>query len=358
MKAIYITSTEPYSGKSAVCLALGRKLQAKELNIGYLKPVSTQPWRTSEGKLADEDAAFFCKMLNLKEDPTELSPVVITPSLLRSRLKGLETEDLLNKIIQTSTQIGQGKDVLILEGGASLREGYTMGLSNLRVAEALGAPALVMIRYHKEMQIIDDVFAARLRLGEQYLGVIFNHVPEEGQGFIEEYARPFLQEHGLKLLGNLPHKPRLSALSIGELIDLLQAEILTEHLDPNALAEAFTVGAMTVDAALSRFRRQQNKAVITGGDRADIQLAALETSTVVLILTGYLHPSPVVLHQAESLGVPVLLVKENTMETIEMIERAYGKTRLGQPEKLDAFTQLLDQNVDFDIVYETLGIES
>jgi len=357
MKAIYVTSTEPHSGKSAVCLALGKKLQARGLKIGYLKPVSTQPWRTSEGQLADEDAAFFCRMLNLDENPSELSPVVITPSLLRSRLKGLETEDLLDKIIQTAEQVGCDKDVLILEGGASLREGYTMGLSNLRVADALGAPALVMIRYHKEMQIIDDVFAARLRLGVQYLGVIFNHVPEEGRQFIEEYAKPYLQEQGLTLLGNLPSRPRLSALSIGELVDLLQAEILTEHYDPDALAEVFTVGAMTVDAALSRFRRQQNKAVITGGDRADIQLAALETSTVLLILTGYLHPSPVVLHQAESLGVPVLLVKGNTMETVETIERAYGKTRLGQPEKLDAFMHLLDDNVALELVYNTLGIE-
>jgi BioD-like phosphotransacetylase family protein len=357
MKAIYVTSTEPYSGKSAVCLALGRKLLEKGMKIGYLKPVSTQPWRTPEGQLADEDAAFFCKILNLEEDPSELSPVVITPSLLRSRLKGLETHDLLGKIIQTAERIGQGKDILILEGGASLREGYAMGLSNLRVAEALGAPALVMIRYHKEMQIIDDVFAAQLRLGEQYLGVIFNHVPEEERQFIEEYAQPYLQEQGITILGNLPSRPRLSALSIGELVDLLQAEILTEHLDPNALAETFTVGAMTVDAALSRFRRQQNKAVITGGDRADIQLAALETSTVALILTGYLHPSPVVLHQAQSLGVPILLVKENTMETVETIERAYGKTRLGQPEKLDAFLHLLDENVALDVVYKALEIE-
>ena len=36
------------------------------------------------------------------------------------------------------------------------------------------------------------------------------------------------------------------------------------------------VGAMSVESALSYFRRKPNKAVITGGDRADIQLAALE----------------------------------------------------------------------------------
>jgi len=357
MKSIYITSTEPYSGKSAVCLALGKKLQAKGVKIGYIKPMSTQPWRTPEGQLADEDAGFFCKMLGLQEHPTQLSPVVITQSILQRRLKGIGTEDLLEKIIQSTQEIGKDKDILILEGGASLREGYAMGINNLRIAQAVGAPVLVMIRYHRKMQIIDDTLTAQLRLGDQFLGVILNHVPEEAFDYINEYAKPFIEEQGVSVLGCLPSKPRLSALSVGELIELLDAEVLTEHLDPNALAEAFTVGAMTVDAALSRFRRQQNKAVITGGDRADIQLAALETSTVVLILTGYLHPSPVVLHQADSLGVPVLLVKDNTMQTVEAIERAYGKTRLGQPEKLDTFIQLLRENIDLEKIYQNLDLE-
>lgn len=356
MKSIYITSTEPYSGKSAVCLALGKDFQAKGLQIGYLKPMSTQPWRTPEGQLTDEDAAFFCKMLNLKEHPTELSPVVITQSILQRRLKGVGTEDLLEKIIQSTKDIGSGKDVMILEGGASLREGYAMGINNLRIAQAVGAPVLVMIRYHRKMQIIDDTLTAQLRLGEQCMGIILNHVPEEGRDYVDEYAKPYLEDQGISVLGCLPSKPRLSALSVGELIELLDAEVLTEQIDPNALAEAFTVGAMTVDAALSRFRRQQNKAVITGGDRADIQLAALETSTVVLILTGNLQPSPVVLHQAESLGVPVLLVNENTMQAVEKIERAYGKTRLGQQEKLDTFMQLMKENIALDIIYQTLGI--
>ena len=66
-----------------------------------------------------------------------------------------------------------------------------------------------------------------------------------------------------------------------------------------------TVGAMTADAALSRFRRSSNKAVITGGDRTDIQLAALETSTTCLILTGNLRPSPLVIKQAEEFGIAV-----------------------------------------------------
>jgi BioD-like phosphotransacetylase family protein len=357
MNALFVTSIEPHSGKSALCMALGKDLQAKGLEVGYMKPMSTQPWRTPEGELADEDVAFAIKTLDLDERATELSPVVVTASTLRSRLKGVGQDDLYEKILAAAERIGQDKDALLLEGGHSLREGYTMGIPNLRLAEGLGAPAMVFIRYHHEMQVVDDALAAEYRLGEQCLGVVINHVPETAEVFVQDYARPYLEEQGIHVLGTLPHKPRLSALSVGELVDFLDAEVLTESLDPNALAERLTVGAMTVDAALSRFRRQQNKAVITGGDRADIQLAALETSTVVLILTGNLHPSPVVIHQAETLGVPILLVKTNTMETVDTIERFYGKTRLGQPEKLETFMQLMQERLDLQAVYRALNIQ-
>lgn len=356
MKAIFVTSVEPYAGKSAVCLALGKKLQVKGFSVGYLKPLSTQPWRMPDGTLADEDAAFVCSELNLAVDPSELSPMIVTASTLRSRLKGAGEDDPLQKILATAERVAADKDVLILEGGSSLRQGYAMGISNLRLAEAFGAPVLVMIRYHNEMQIVDDALASRKRLGEQSRGVILNHIPENAIEFVDEYAKPYLIEHGVDVLGSLPNRPSLSALSVEELIELLDAEVLTDYVDPSALAETFTVGAMTVDAALSRFRRQQNKAVITGGDRADIQLAALETSTAVMILTGNLHPSPVVIHQAESLRVPILLVKDNTMETVESIERAYGKTRLQQPEKLETFIQLMDENVSYEAIFDTLDL--
>jgi len=158
------------------------------------------------------------------------------------------------------------------------------------------------------------------------------------------------------VLGALPHVPRLSALSVGELKQRLDAEVLTKDLDPNALVETFTIGAMTAEAALSRFRRTKNKAVITGGDRTDIQLAALETPTVLLILTGNLRPSPLIIQQAEMLNVQILLVPDNTMETVEIVERAYGKTRLGQPEKLEAFKQLMAGNVDVAAIYAALGL--
>jgi hypothetical protein len=356
MKALYVTSIEPYSGKTAVCLALGKQLQADGHKIGYLKPVSTQPWRTPQGKLADEDAAFVQGALDLGTDPSGLSPVIVTPSLLSKLLTEKDKRDHQKLIKDAASAAAEGMDVLLLEGNECLRRGYSLGISDTQVAEMLAALVLVVIRYRGALPLIDDAVAAKFRLGDQLLGVILNHIPEEERTFVEKQARPYLEKQGVRVLGALPRVPQLSALSVGELKERLEAEVLTDNLDPDALVETFTVGAMTADAALSRFRRTKNKAVITGGDRTDIQLAALETPTELLILTGNLQPSPLIIQQAEMLNVPILLVKDNTMETVEIVERAYGKTRLGQPEKLETFMQLMAEHVDIAALYAALEL--
>ena len=356
MKSLYITSVEPYSGKTAFVLGLGRHLQAKGLKLGYMKPMSTQPWRTPAGKLADEDAAFVNDTLDLGREPAELSPVIVTSDRLRQRLKQEGEENLLEEIRRASEELGEGSDIQLVEGGASLREGYAMGLSNLKVAQALGAPVIVLVKYRGEMEVVDDSLTAEFRLGEQLLGIIFNHVPEEASEFVAEFAKPFLKRQGINILGRLPRVTKLSAMALPELMDLVQAKVMTEDIPLDVLIENFTVGAMNAEAALSRFRRQQNKVVITGGDRTDIQLAALETSTAALVLTGNLKPSPLILDQAEKLGVPVLLVETSTMETVEKIEQSIGKTRLGQTEKLETFQHLMEENIKLDAIYEVLGL--
>jgi BioD-like phosphotransacetylase family protein len=173
---------------------------------------------------------------------------------------------------------------------------------------------------------------------------------------VASLAAPGLERRGIPVFGILPEARGLAAMAVAELIELLDAEVLTRDTDQNALVENLTVGAMTAEAALSRFRKQSNKAVITGGDRTDIQLAALETSTACLILTGNLRPSPLIIRQAEEFGVTVLMVRPNTMETIETIDRVYGKTRLGQEIKLNQFTELLGAHFDFERLAKVLQL--
>ncbi len=355
MKSIYVTSLERYSGKTAICLALGKRLQADGFTVGYLKPLSLQPWRVS-GRIADEDASFVKLILGLDDDPWQLSPVVVTPEFLVQHLSTGEDANLMERVKSAVRTTGSGKDVLLLEGGASLREGHAVSLPTPDVARELSSHVLVTVKYRSDIRVLDDTLSAKVRLGDLLSGVVINRVPSEASDFIQKLAIPFLEKRGIPVLGALPETRRLAALTVSELIDVLRAQVLTERSDLEAMVETLTVGAMTADAALHRFREYTNKAVITGGDRTDIQLAALETSTTCLILTGNLQPSPLIVKQAEDFGVAVLLVRENTMETVEAIERIFGKTRLGQPDKLAEFEAILAENLDFDRLYQKLEL--
>ena len=355
MKSLYITSVERYSGKTAVCLALGLQFKNDGYKVGYLKPLSLQPWRV-EGKVIDEDAAFVREILELEADPADLSPIVLSPEFLRQFITHPTEEDRMQVVKKAFDTAKKGLDILLLEGGASLREGYSVDLPTVNVAHTLGSPVLVVAKYREEIRLLDDVIASKCRLGDAMCGVLINRAPAEAHDFLQNYAVPFLKHKGIPVLGIIPDDRALASLAVGELIPLIEAEVLTRYLRPNALIENMTVGAMTADAALSRFRRYSNKAVITGGDRTDIQLAALETSTTCLILTGNLRPSPLVIKQAEEFGVAVLLTRLNTMETIDKIEKIFGKTRLGQTNKLRQFQALLEKNFDYQQLYQILGL--
>ena len=245
-----------------------------------------------------------------------------------------------------------------MEGGASLREGGSVGLAPTEVAQSLDTAVLAIIRFRNEMDLMDDCLIAQQRMGDRLLGVLINAVPEHELVFVDQVARSCLEEQGVQVIGALPLQEELQAISVGELAQALDAEFLALPERESVLIEQVVVGAMSVEQALPRMRRVAgSKAVITGGDRADLQLAALETATSCLILTGQLRPQAEILRRAEQIDVPVLLVRMNTMEAVEAIERVFGKTRLGQPEKLAKFEALVDEHVDFERFYQALGLD-
>jgi BioD-like phosphotransacetylase family protein len=359
MKALYVTSVKKFSGKTAVCLALGRRLQKEGYRVGYFKPLSTQPWEPTPGRALDEDADFVRRKLELKEDPEDMVGIVLTPKLAREMRCGCTERDLLSEVVAAYERITPGKDIVLLEGGGSLREGASLRLGPTMVTEALDIPALVVVRYRDRVSQGDDCVSAHLQLGKRLLGTLINAVPKREYGLAAQVCNPCLEKQGIRVFGTLPLQEQLQAISVGELADVLKAEFLALPGKTDVLIEQLIVGAMSAEQALPRIRRiSGSKAVITGGDRADIQLVALETATQCLILTGHLRPVPEVLRRAEEIGVPVLLVRGNTMETVETVEAVFGKTRLGQSVKLRAFEALLEEHFDFPRFYQALGLEA
>jgi len=158
------------------------------------------------------------------------------------------------------------------------------------------------------------------------------------------------------VLGCLPRQRLLTAATVRELAKGINGKIIACEDCSDELVENLSVGAMGLANALAHFRRRPNKAVITGGDRSDIHLAALETSTKCLILTGDLYPSPQIITQAEKKNVPIILSSQSTLETVETINEFFGRTRFHEVQKLEQFQQILEENFDFARLYELLAL--
>jgi len=355
MATLYITSTETFSGKSALCVGIANRLQRDGLSVGYMKPVSTAA-RLATG-LVDEDAAFFKQTFNLPDSLDDMVPIGLAPRTVEAILRGEDRTDFVAKLQSAYARVSKKRDVVILEGGCNLREGYLIGLPPPDAAQMLGANALVVVKYGDDLQVLDDALTARRRFGDALLGVVLNSIPRQRMPFVQEVVKPALEARAIPVLAVLPQERLLLSVSVGDLVEFLSGTVLCCPDKMDELVEHLMVGAMSVDSALSYFRRKPNKAVITGGDRPDIQLAALETSTKCVILTGNMRPSPIILGRAEEVGVPMILVRQDTLVAVEVIERFFGKTRFHLEKKVLRFEEMLDDRFDFVRLYATLGLQ-
>ena len=353
MATLYVTSTETFAGKSALCVGLATRFVKDGFSFGYMKPIS-RATRLVAGQQVDEDTQLIKDEFGLTEPLELLQPVALTPQLEEAILLGKEGGDFLQKVKDAYRQLADGRDVMLLEAGTNFREGSVIGLPSPDMADALGARELVVVRHSDNL--VDDILSARYWLGPSMIGVVINVVPRSRIGYVEEIVRPYLEKRSIPVLGILPEERLLQSISVRELVDILAGEMLCCGEAADELVEHLMVGAMSVDSALGYFRRMPHKAVITGGDRPDIQLAALETSTRCLILTGNLRPSPVILERAQSVNVPIILVKHDTLTTIRNIERVFGKTRFHQKKRIQRLNRLLEGRFDFARLYAALQL--
>jgi len=354
MVSRYVGSSETFAGKSLICLALATHLREVGKRIGYIKPVAVMPTRAG-GVVVDEDVAFIREALDLKDPLEAMSPIVITPELT-DEVFGGRTNSFAEQITSAFHRVAKDKDVVLVGGvGSVVSTGLFMGLPAARVADLVGAKVLVVGRALSE-RCVDWILSARESLGDRLMGIVLNQVPPGEVDHVTRMVVPYLGRQGIQVFGVIPRDELLDAITVRELAEVLSAEILCCPGHEEELVEHFSVGAMNVESALRYFRRIPNKAVITGGDRSDIQLAALETSTKCIVLTGELHPNSIIIARAEERGIPILLTRDDTLTAVERIERFLGRQRVRSPKKIGHALDLLRSHVALDRLLAAAGI--
>lgn len=349
MKNIYIASLDKFAGKGMLCLALSFIAKAERKKIGYFKPIGSSFIRIGEETI-DEDVRFFKSLLNLEEDEDLLCPLLLTPDVILNFLMGKKDIND-NLILNAYKKIQQDKDIIFIDGIGRLSEGYGLNLPFQDLVNSLEAQVVLVAAYTSEL-IVDGICMAKNILKDKLAGVVINKVPEGKFEMLKDLFTNFLKKRGINALAIIPEDKILSSVSVAGIIEKLEGEVLCCPEKTEELVENLAVGAMNVESALRYFRRIQDKAVITGGDRGDIQLAALETSTKCLILTGSNYPPAPVLSKAEEVGVPVIAVKGDSLQAIERIEEVMGRLHIEGIKKVERVKTIVDNYFNKEKILE------
>jgi hypothetical protein len=305
---LYIVSAEEFAGKTAVCAGIAINLLNQGKNVGYLRP-------QTDGKKSDGDIAFMKQSLGLED-------VVNAPDLIKGR-------DIVLVESRIGPKVSDAKNVL----GA---------------VKEMKARVIAVEAYTGQDSKYIDIYKW---FSDSLLGVVLNKVPASQLKGVKEKAAAKFGAAGIKVLGVIPENRVILAITIGELADIIKGKILNNPEKSGELVENYMLGAMVVGSGVDYFVRKSNKAAIIHQDRPDMQLAALETPTKCLVLSGSSQP-PIynIIQKAGSRGVPVIATDASTAEIIAGIEEALHKSRLHQQKKLSGLGELIKQNLDIKAV--------
>lgn len=353
MNTVLVTSTEDGIGKTAIALALARMAQQRDQTVGYMKPKGTR-LKSAVGKTRDEDPMLARELLGLDAEMHEMEPIVYSPTFVQEVVRGREDPDeLRGQVLDNFQKLSEDTDLMVVEGSDDLATGEMVDLTDVDIAEAIDATVLLVAEFDA-VEDTDGVLAAARRIGDSLGGVLFNGVPDAGMDELTDDVVPFLENRQVPVYGALPRVKELSGITVSELAESLGCDVLTSDASLGAHLERFTVGAMGGNSALAQFRRSRDAVMITGGDRAEVQTAALEATGIeAILLTGGLRPPNAVIGRAETEGIPILLVQSDTRTTIDRVEAVMRSGRTRNETTVARMEELLDAGVDAEAILGT-----
>lgn len=340
------------SGKTAICVALALHLREAGVNVGYFKPIGNVAGTKFK---EDGDALLMQELLGLEVGMDKIVPIHTSPSYL-SKYSSLA--DPVQKIKDSFQAVSANRDYVIVEGTTAPQTMMALGLDAPNLASVLGLKAIVVNRGENDYYLDEALLYLRYleSVGVKPSGVLFNNVPKQNIDKCKGVYTPLLEQAGFPVLGVIPKQRELVAPSAREVCSVLEGELLEGKQYLDRLVEEVMIAAMGPESALNYFHRSINKAVIAGGDRPLVSLAALETSTSLLILTGGIYPDMRVLTRAAEKKVPVLLVPYDTYTTSEKLHAVTKKIIASDATVIAQARRNFSEHCDLTKVAGLLGV--
>ncbi|MSQ15007.1 MAG: phosphotransacetylase family protein [Dehalococcoidia bacterium] len=333
MTTLFVAGYKELAGKTTICAAVGKQLQALGIRTDYIRVADSADGDSSQNAAFDQD--FISRALS----PTMSASAADNPPVL-PQIGGVEDFVATLKGSSTLPNDGAVTSVTLIELPGALDQS-TLPAIMLTVRD-LDARIMIVVKYRQKLSAQELVSLIGQNV-ERVVGVILNGVPRKLFARSSAALLSSFEGAGLNVLAILPEDRVLCGFTIGQMAEELGAEYLCLPEKADVLIENLMLGANAADPAYTYFSPKPNKAVFCRSDRPDIQLAALDTETRCLVLTGLGRYQQSLVYRAEDLGVAVLRVPSDTYSTIMALHGIFQKVKFRQVEKVTRAVGLLSE---------------
>jgi phosphate acetyltransferase len=356
--AIYLTTTEPYSGKSIIALGLMNLLASKTDKLAYLKPIVS-------GGMKDKDRRLELIKEHFKLAQSYEEMFVFSRKKAIKEINNGNESFLIDSVIDQFKKLQEKADFTVVEGTDFLDVSTNVEFDgNISIAKNLGIPAAIIINgSNRSVSEIVDLAQSTtngfLNRGVQVLFLVVNKVVKDQVGEIVSHLEKVLSNE--ILITAIPMNGELSNPTVEEIRDSLGAKVLFgEKLLSNRVDKSI-VGAMQLRNFLNRL--EPNTLVVTPGDRGDLILGAFQANVsrnygkiAGMVLTGGILPEHPIIKLIEGLEtvLPVLQVDEGTFNVVNSVNKIHARISADDKEKIALAIQLFEDAVDEDALSQRL----
>ena len=341
-KCLYVTATEDSSGKSAVVLGVMQMILRDLHKVAIFRPIINDP---GEGN-RDHDIDLMIKYFKLSIPYRDTYAYTLKEAreLINSGQHALMLENILNKY----KMLEEEYKFILCEGTDFKGKDPAFEFDiNADIAANLGAPVLVVSsgrdKTPEEVIALSQTTVDTLEeKGVDLVACIVNRAPE---GVTEEMVKHIECKVRCKEpmpVYSIPENEALGKPTIGDVKRWLDADVLYGHSGLQGLVDNYVVAAMQIGNFLEYI--QAGSLIITPGDRSDIILSSLASrlsssypDIAGIVLTGGLPVSNNVHKLIEGwtgVPVPVLSVKGHTYQTVQHVNRLYGRIESDDQQRI------------------------
>lgn len=357
---LYITTTEPRSGKSAIVLGIMELLLRNLGTVGFFRPIVGITASQSD----DHDIRLVREYFELEPDDARHAYTLQQATALLN--EGRQPE-LLEGVLTRYKELESRCDFVLCEGTDF--EGVTSAFEfdiNVDIANNIGSPVVVITNGRDKG--VDEIVGSTVMAvdsyearGAQVLAAFINRCPAET---LKETAQKLGQrlDDKNRLAFALPEEPELGKPTPREIALALDAEILSGADRLDKPISRFTVAAMEVHHFLDYVT--EGGLVIVPGDRSDIVLASLASrlssaypDIAAILLTGGLRTEPAVARLIEgwsAVPTPLLLAREDTFSVTRQLTELHTEIDPADTRKIAGALRVFEQHVDGDELQERL----